>query len=124
MAFLTKLREARGAKPDDAHRPFREQLRAAAEAAQAESLEDEWERKLKRIKGRIGPDQIERISTHDVFDWLEVPVPKRAGLTLRLSRAMRSLGWSNIREHGLNERSYLTRVRGFARPTPGSKALM
>jgi hypothetical protein len=125
MAWLTKLREESDAHAGaDGHKPFLEQLRAVAEGALAEGEGDDWEHKLKRIKGRIGPDQIERVSTRDVFDHLDVPMKKRPGLTLRLSHVMRSLGWSNIRAWGLNDHSVLSRVRGFARPAPGSKALM
>jgi hypothetical protein len=58
------------------------------------------------------------VSTNDVFDQLEVPMRRRSGLTVRLSRVMRKLGWSNIRARGLNPGSYRDRVRGFARELP------
>jgi hypothetical protein len=77
---------------------------------------------LGKLKGRIGHDGIERIATYDVFDALEVPIRRRASETIRLSRLMRSLGWSNIRARGLNPGSYRDRVRGYAREVPGHPA--
>ena len=40
---------------------------------------------------------------------------RRSSLTVRLSRVMRKLGWTNIRARGLSPGSYRDRVRGFAR---------
>jgi hypothetical protein len=62
---------------------------------------------------------VERVSTTDVFDHLEVPMKRRPSLTVRLSRVMRRLGWANIRARGLNPGSYIDRVRGFARDARG-----
>jgi hypothetical protein len=94
---------------------FSEQLRAGAEAARNAAVEDPWEAALRKLKGRIGHDGVERVSTHDVFDVLEVPMRRRPSETIRLSRVMRKLGWSNIRARGLNPGSYRDRVRGYAR---------
>jgi hypothetical protein len=66
---------------------------------------------------------VERISTADVFDHLEVPMKRRPSLTVRLSRVMKKLGWMNIRARGVNPGRYIDRVRGFARDTRG-EALM
>lgn len=104
--------------PRIVHRPFREQLREAADAARAVSAQDPWEPVLRRLKGRIGHDGVERVATIHVFDHLEIPSRQRSSLTVRLSRVMRSLGWSNIRARGLNPGSYRDRVRGFAREVP------
>jgi hypothetical protein len=101
---------------------FIEQLRQSANAVRAVGSADPWESTLRRIKGRIGQDGVERISTTDVFDELEVPMRRRASLTVRLSRVMRKLGWINIRARGLNPGSYRDRVRGFAREVPGHPA--
>jgi hypothetical protein len=76
---------------------FLEGLREAAEAARRASGQDPWEPTLRKLKGRIGHDGIERISTYDVFE----------------------LGWTNIRARGLNPGSYRDRVRGYAREVPG-----
>src|SRR5262245_19659865 len=100
------------------HRSFREQLRETADAARAISAQDPWEPVLRQLKGRIGHDGVERIATSQVFDHLEVPTRRRSSLTVRLSRVMRKLGWSNIRARGLNPGSYRDRVRGFAREVP------
>jgi hypothetical protein len=94
---------------------FSEQLRAGVEAARKAAVEDPWEPKLRKLKGRIGHDGIERVSTNDVFDFLEIPMRRRQSETIRLSRVMRRLGWSNIRARGLNPGSYRDRVRGYAR---------
>ena len=101
---------------------FSELLRASAEAGRNSALEDPWGAALRKLKGRIGHDGIERVSTHDVFDLLEVPMRRRPSETIRLSRAMRRLGWTNIRARGLNPGSYRDRVRGYAREVPGHPA--
>src|SRR5262245_27876933 len=99
-------------------RSFLQQLRHAAAAARTTAAEDPWEPVLRRLKGSIGHDGVERVSTADVFDHLEVPMRRRQSLTVRLSRVMRKLGWTNIRARGLNPGSYLDRVRGFGRAVP------
>jgi gluconate kinase len=104
------------------HRSFREQLREAADAALAVNAQDPWEPVLRQIKGRIGHDGVQRVSTTDLFDQLEVPMRRRQSLTVRLSRVMRKLGWTNIRARGLNRGSYRDRVRGFAREVGGHPA--
>ncbi len=101
------------------HLSFTQQLRRIAEAARAAPVQDPWESALRKLKGRVGPDGIERVSTNDVFDVLEVPMRRRASLTVRLSSAMRRLGWTNIRARGLNPGSYRDRVRGYAREVSG-----
>jgi hypothetical protein len=67
---------------------------------------------------------VERVSTTDVFDHLEIPMERRPNLTVRLSRVLQRLGWANIRARGLNPGSYIDRVRGFylskKGPQPGS----
>src|SRR5688572_12917279 len=94
-------------------RSFVDDLRALAEEARAITDQDPWEPTLRKLKGRISADGVERISTHEVFDELEVPMRHRPSQTIRLSRVMRKLGWSNVRAHGLNRGSYRDRVRGF-----------
>jgi hypothetical protein len=102
---------------------FLQRLRAGA-AASRNAPEDPWEPTLRRLKGRVGPDGIERISTNDVFDAIEVPMPRRPSLTVRLSTVMRRLGWTNIRARGLNPGSYRDRVRGYAREVAGHPATL
>jgi hypothetical protein len=103
------------APPEGSHLSFVEQLRAGAEAARNAAEEDPWECALRKLKGKIGHDGIERVSTNDVFDFLEIPMRRRQSETVRLSRVMRKLGWSNIRARGLSPGSYRERVRGYAR---------
>lgn len=103
-------------------RPFLQALRETAAEARNGETEDPWLPTLRRIKGHIGRDGIERISTYQVFEALEVPPRRRPSLTVRLSRAMRRLGWSNVRARGLRPSSYLDRVRGYARPLPSHAA--
>lgn len=101
------------------HRSFLQKLRDAVEAQRIASAEDPWAAKLRNLKGRLGPDGVERISTNDVFDALEVPMRRRPSLTVRLSGVMRKLGgWTNIRARGLRPSSYRDRVRGYAREVP------
>jgi hypothetical protein len=102
---------------DTAHKSFLKTLRESAKAAQVAANEDPWEPLLCKLRGRIGHDGVERCSTADVFDYLEVPMRRRPSLTVRLSRVMRKLGWGNVRARGLNPGSYLDRVRGYARET-------
>jgi hypothetical protein len=107
---------------DHPRRSFVQSLRDGAHKARSSRPEDTWERTLRKLKGRIGHDGIERIATNDVFDALEVPMRRRPSETVRLSRLMRGLGWSNIRARGLNPGSYRDRVRGYAREVPGHSA--
>jgi hypothetical protein len=107
---------------DHQQRSFVQALRERAQAGRNSRAEDAWKPTLRKIKGRIGHDGIERIATNDVFDALEVPMRRRPSETVRLSRLMRSLGWQNIRARGLNPGSYRDRVRGFAREVAGHPA--
>jgi hypothetical protein len=112
-------------QPIDHPRPsFVQSLRVAARSGRSSRAEDAWEPRLRKLKGRIGHDGIERIATNDVFDALEVPMRRRQSEAIRLSRVMRGLGWHNIRAHGLNPGSYRDRVRGYAREVPGHPATM
>jgi hypothetical protein len=79
---------------------------------------------LRKLKGRVGHDGVERIATGDVFDYLEVTGRARSAQTVRLSRVMRKLGWINIRARGLNPGGYRDRVRGYAREVPGHPATL
>ena len=94
---------------------FLERLREGVELARVRGDEDPWELALRKLKGRVARDGVERVSTHEVFDLLEVPMKARQGRAHRLARVMRSLGWQAIRSRGLNRGSYRDRVRGYAR---------
>jgi hypothetical protein len=103
---------------------FIQKLRETVHSAKASSKEDSWTPMLRKIKGKVGQDGVERIATADVFDILEVAMGARSAQTVRLSRAMKMLGWSNIRARGLNPGSYRDRVRGYAREVPGHPATL
>ncbi|MCX7342001.1 MAG: hypothetical protein NT037_16075 [Hyphomicrobiales bacterium] len=94
---------------------FMQVLRSHALAARGSSGDDPWLTELENLKGHTGHDGVERLSTHEVFDHLEVPMKGRAGRMHRLARVMRSLGWQAVRNRGLNRGSYRDRVRGYAR---------
>jgi hypothetical protein len=98
---------------------FVERIRAAQAMQGQSEHEDAWLPTLRTLSGRVGADGVERISTYDVFEVLEIPVRRRSSVTVRLSRLMRSLGWANIRASGLGAHSYRHRVRGFARQVQG-----
>lgn len=104
--------------------PYCDLLRARASVLREARDPDPWELRLRRLKGRVGQDGVERISTHDIFDILEVPMRHRPTQTTRLSKVMRELGWSNVRARGLNPGSYRDRVRGYAREVPGHPATL
>jgi hypothetical protein len=105
-------------------RSFIQQLREAVQSTRQANAEDPWTPTLRKIKGKVGHDGVERIATTDVFDILEVPMGARSAHTVRLSRVMHQLGWQNIRARGLNPGSYRDRVRGYAREVQGHRATL
>src|SRR5262245_47182917 len=98
--------------PRRAHRSFLQSLRDGADAARKAAAEDPWEPVLRTLRGKVAADGIERVSTNEIFDVLEIPMRRRPSNTVRLSRIMRRLGWTNIRARGLSRSSYRDRVRG------------
>jgi hypothetical protein len=77
---------------------------------------DPWRHPLERLRGQIGDDGVERITTQLVLDILDVPQERRrAGTYRRLARLMAELGWTAVRVRGLTRGGYLEQVRGFAR---------
>ena len=100
MSFLTKLHEA--------------EAKLAAQGA------DPWSLRLERLRGQVGDDGIERISTQTLFDILEVPQrSRRAGACRRLAKLMAELGWTAVRVRDLTRGGYLEQVRGYARDARG-----
>src|SRR4051812_46217042 len=94
---------------------FMEKLKAAR-AEMDSSPPDQWTLPLGRVRGKIGGDGIERITTQTVFDVLEVPQrARRAGACRRLAKVMTELGWTAVRVRGLTRGGYLEQVRGYAR---------
>lgn len=77
---------------------------------------DPWRLPLERVRGRIGDDGIEGITTQLLFDVLEVPQRNRkAGACRRLAKLMAELGWMAVRVRGLTRGGYLEQVRGYCR---------
>jgi hypothetical protein len=95
---------------------FIESLRQLAAEARAHDTGDPWRLPLARVSGKIGDDDIERVSTQTLFDILEVPQRRRnAGACRRLAKLMRELGWSPIKARGLTPGGFRDQVRGWAR---------
>ena len=69
--------------------PWVEVLRRTKPEALARSA-DPWRLRLEHARGKAGYDGVERISTQDLFDHLEVPQKGRtAGAWRRLAKLMR-----------------------------------
>src|SRR5689334_14947802 len=95
MSFLAKLEEAK--------------LKVA-------TYVDPWLVRLERVRGKVGDDGIERISTQTLFDHLEVFQRSRgAGACRRLAQVMRDLGWTPVRVRDLTRGGYKEQVRGYCR---------
>jgi hypothetical protein len=90
---------------------------------QATAKPDPWRLRLERLRGKVGYDAIERISTQSIFDILELPQRARnAGACRRLAKLMQELGWTPIKARGLTQSGFSDQVRGYARDLSG-KAL-
>ena len=99
---------------------FRELLRQTRAQALARPA-DPWRFRLERARGKLGDDDIERVSTQALFDLLELPQKTRtAGACRRLATLMRELGWSPIKARGLTPGGFRDQVRGYARDKRGS----
>jgi hypothetical protein len=78
--------------------------------------DDPWRLRLERVRGRVGDDGVERVSTQTLFDYLEVFQPSRgAGASRRLAKVMRDLGWTPVRVRDLTCGGYKEQVRGYCR---------
>ena len=92
-----------------------EKLRQAQAALAAQAV-DPWRLRLERVRGRVGDDGIERVSTQTLFDHLEVLQRSRgAGASRRLAKIMRDLGWTPVRVRDLTCGGYKEQVRGYCR---------
>ncbi len=87
-----------------------------AQAQLAAQRADPWRLPLERVRGQIGDDGVERITTQLLFDILGVPQRSRgAGACRRLAKLMAELGWTAVRVRGLTRGGYLEQVRGYCR---------
>jgi hypothetical protein len=88
------------------------------EAERAARDTDPWRLPLERLRGKVGDDGIERITTQTVFDILEIPQRNRsASACRRLAKLLTGLGWTAVRVRGLTRGEYREQVRGYCRDT-------
>jgi hypothetical protein len=88
----------------------------AADAELRATNSDPWLVRLERVRGKVGDDGIERVSTQTLFDCLEVRQRNRgAGACRRLAHIMRQLGWTAVRVRDLTRGGYLENIRGYCR---------
>jgi hypothetical protein len=81
---------------------------------------DTWRLRLEGVRGKLGDDGIERVSTQTLFDLLEIPQRSRtAGACRRLAALMRDLAWHPIKARGLTQTGVRDQVRGWARDRRG-----
>jgi hypothetical protein len=86
---------------------------------------DPWRLRLERLRGQIGDDGVERVSTQALFDHLEVFQRSRgAGACRRLAKIMREFGWTPVRVRDLTRGGYLEQVRGYCRAPRIQKPLI
>ena len=85
---------------------------------------DPWRLPLERVRGKIGDDGIERVTTQTLFDILEVTQrSRRAGACRRLAKLMAELKWTAVRVRGITRGGYLEQVRGYAKEQSRSPLL-
>src|ERR1700758_949841 len=97
---------------------FWEELQEIKQQMQQEEQKkvEPWRVRLERLRGNVGDDGIERITTQAVFDILEIAQRSRgAGACRRLSAVMRDLGWTPARVRDLTCGGFKEQVRGFCR---------
>ena len=91
---------------------------------QATAKPHPWRLRLEQVRGKVGYDGVERISTQTAFDVLEVPQRGRnAGACRQLAKLMRELGWTPIKARGMTQNGFRDQVRGYARDRSGQALL-
>lgn len=91
-----------------------ERLRGASAAA--ECPVDPWLAPLRRVRGKVEYDGLERVSSQAILDMLVVPQRSRtAGVYRRLAKLMAELGWTAVRVRDLTRGGYKEQVRGYVR---------
>jgi hypothetical protein len=92
----------------------------AAEAEAAKAVHP-WRLRLERVRGTVGFDGLERISTQTLLDILEVPQRNRtAGTYRQLAKVMTELGWTAVRVRDITRGGYTEQVRGYVRNGRGT----
>jgi hypothetical protein len=98
---------------------FVERLRAARSIKPSHP----WTTPLRKIRGQVGHDGVERIATDAVFEQLDLPPFKRTPeAAKRLKGLMVGLGWTPVRARAVTARGRAARVRGYARSRGPIKA--
>jgi hypothetical protein len=98
---------------------FLERLRKDRDKMRARDA-DTWRLRLEGVRGKLGDDGIERVSTQTLFDMLEVSQRARStGACKRLAKLMRDLGWYPIKARGLTPGGVRDQIRGYARDKRG-----
>lgn len=88
---------------------------AIAKSAEADR-DDPWRLRLERLRGQVGYDGIERLSSQAILDVLVIPQRARgAGTCRRLAKVMRELGWTPVRVRDFTRGGYRESVRGYCR---------
>jgi hypothetical protein len=95
---------------------FLEKLKAAQVELEAAQPVDPWRLRLERVRGTVGLDGLERISTQTLMDILQIPQRQRtAGSYRHLASLMTQLGWMAVRVRDFNRRGFKEQVRGYVR---------
>jgi hypothetical protein len=95
---------------------FLERMKAAAAELEAAHHVDPWRLRLERVCGKIGFDNMERISSQSLLDILEIPNRQRTPAThRRVARLMTELGWRAVRVRDFNGRGLKEQLRGYVR---------
>lgn len=77
---------------------------------------DPWRLPLERVRGKMDYDGLERVSSQNLLDILEVPQSsRRAGTYRHLSKLMVELGWTPVRVRARTRGDFLEQVRGYCR---------
>jgi hypothetical protein len=88
----------------------------AVEAEAVPQPLDPWRLRLERVRGKVGFDGLERISTQTLLDFLEVSQRERTdGVYRHLATLMAELGWTAVRVRDLTRGGYKEQVRGYVR---------
>ena len=90
--------------------------RVKAAKAELEMPIDPWLAPLHRVRGKVEFDGMERVSSQNLLDLLEVPQRNRtAGTYRRVAKLMAELGWTAVRVRDQTRGGYKEQVRGYIR---------
>src|SRR5947209_3867653 len=91
-------------------------IREAAEQARQQQKEHPWGAPIQRLRGKTSSDGVERVTTQQVFDYLDVPQRERSAVaSSTLAKMMIAAGWTPVRFRGMTRGGFMDQVRGYAR---------